>query len=176
MARRKKPAAPQGQQPRSQEEINIDKQLNRLELVAKWAKNHRVDLDGELNSAVEKIRDHRAQLANEQSRNQTEDLSGRDVYQNQRTKNPVKVDKKPKRKVSNKIDSAVRPRKVKGVRKCDQCGKSHGENWEFKKKSRGTRVLCRFCKGPLDQKNYGKEDVLDRAWSGGAYGSNRRKF
>jgi hypothetical protein len=88
----------------------------------------------------------------------------------------LKKKKKPKKKKGPTIDLEKPARKLKGPVRCEQCGKTRYETWKYQKTDGTFRILCRFCRQPLLDQKYGKKDLLDRAVSGGAYGSNRRKF
>lgn len=87
-----------------------------------------------------------------------------------------KKKKKPKKKKDPTIDLEKPARKLKGPVRCEQCGKTRYETWKYQRTDETFRILCRFCRQPLLDERYGKKDLLDRAVSGGAYGSNRRKF
>lgn len=84
--------------------------------------------------------------------------------------------KKPKKKKGPTIDLDKPARKLKGPVQCEQCKKTRYETWKYPKTDGTFKILCRFCRQPLLDQKYGKKDLLDRAVSGGAYGSNRRKF
>lgn len=157
--------------------------IRNLEVVRQWAATQGLKLDSNLSYIISTIERYREQIA--PSSESTNIAPNRDqiackvsTTTRAETQHPARPrkKKKPKKKKGPTIDLEKPARKLKGPVQCEQCRKTRYETWKYSKTDGTFKILCRFCRHVLLDQKYGKTDVLDRAVSGGAYGSNRRKF
>lgn len=162
-----------------------DDAIRSLEKVRQWAHEQGLKLDNNLSYIISQIERYGKQKAPTRDTGATSDehtsIRGQIACKLPGTKpsldkQPSRPKKKSKKKKGPTIDLEKPARKLKGPVRCEQCGKTRYETWKYQKTDGTFRILCRFCRQPLLDQKYGKKDLLDRAVSGGAYGSNRRRF
>ena len=164
-----------------------DDAIRSLEKVRQWAQGQGLELDSNLSYIISQIERYGEQNAPSGATGAT--TEGQNSIRSQiackfpstkpfadKQPSPTKKKNKPKKKKGPTIDLEKPARKLKGPVQCEQCKKTRYESWKYSKTDGTHRVLCRFCRHQLLDKKYGKKDLLDRAGSGGAYGSNRRRF
>lgn len=164
-----------------------DDVIRSLESVRLWSNAQGLKLDSNLSYIISQIerygKQHDPARASEGSRENQTAIGDQIACKgscakpslDKQTSRPKKK-KKPKKKKGPTIDLDKPARKLKGPVQCEQCKKTRYETWKYPKTDGTFKILCRFCRQPLLDQKYGKKDLLDRALSGGAYGSNRRKF
>lgn len=164
-----------------------DDAIRSLEKVRQWAHEQGLKLDSNLSYIISQIERYGKQNDSTRATGATTEeqtaiggqiackLPGTKPSVNKQPSLPKKK-KKSKKKKGPTIDLEKPAKKLKGPVRCEQCGKTRYETWKYEKTDGTFRILCRFCRQPLLDQKYGKKDLLDHAVSGGAYGSNRRRF
>ncbi|WP_417536591.1 hypothetical protein [Methylophaga sp.] len=157
--------------------------IRNLEHVRLWANAYGLKLDSNLSYIISQIKRYREQNGPSRpamtsaayNRPNSHKISKETPSADPRVPFPKKK-KKPKKKKGPSIDLEKPARKLKGAVQCEQCRKTRYETWKYSKTDGTFKTLCRYCRQALLDQKHGKKDALDRAVSGGAYGSNRRKF
>ena len=65
--------------------------------------------------------------------------------------------------------------KTEILKRCNNCGIIKQPTWHYVNSTWGEVHLCSKCKPEVFDRSFGKMDALDKAWSGGAFETNKRK-
>lgn len=79
-----------------------------------------------------------------------------------------KKKRKQKETLVSQINLDIRPRKLILLTYCKKCKVKRHDNWEYTKKDGKAIILCEVCRGPIQDHKYGKVDMLEHAYQGGA--------